>query len=156
MTAPTGEQLESAFSTAFERIVRDDPGGDEDIIGLLAYAIYKRDKRDLALGQTFDSDQLRQHHKMLTHGLIEQYREGALRRLEAYSSAVLAQAEPDIREAARIEAVERARDDVIAAVRTSTSWWLSIILNVVAWLISLAVTFLVAVGAGKISLQISG
>ncbi len=151
----TGES-QREFSTAFERIVRESEAGDEDIIGLLAYAIYKRDKRDLAVNRSIEQAYLNQHHKVLTPGLIEQYREGALRRLEAYSSAVLAQAEPDIREGARVEAVEKARDDVIAVVRSSTTWWLSILWNVVAWLISLTIIFLVTVGTGKVSFQISG
>ena len=79
-----------------------------------------------------------------------------MRRLETYSSAVLARAEPEIREAARIEAIDKARDDVIAVVKTSTTWWISILWNVVAWLISLAIVFLVTVGTGKVSFQISG
>lgn len=36
-------------STAFERLVDASRGpDDEDLVGLLAYAYYKRDKRDLA------------------------------------------------------------------------------------------------------------
>ncbi|WP_375459544.1 hypothetical protein [uncultured Enterovirga sp.] len=147
---------ERSFSTAFDKLVRTDASGDEDIIGLLAYAIYKRDKRDLAVSGALDETHLRQHHKTLTPGLVEQYRDGALRRLEIFSSAVLARAEPDIREAARVEAVERARDDIISVVRTSTTWWVSILWNVIAWLISLAIVFLVTVGTGKVSFQISG
>lgn len=65
-------------------------------------------------------------------------------------------AKPEIEEAARISAVEQARDAVVNEIKSSTDWRMSILWNVVGWLISLAIAFLVTVGTGKVSLQING
>ena len=121
----------------------------------MAYAYYKRDNRDLVLTGELSEELLKDHYKTLTSGLIEQYRESALRRLESYAQTVVATVEPEIRETTRVEAITTAKNEVIAAVESSTKWWLSILCNVVAWLISLAVTFLVIAGLGKITIGIS-
>lgn len=142
------------FSTAFDKLV-ESSGSGPDIVGLLAYALYKRDKREVATTQSLEPEQLRNHHKMLTSGLQSQYRDNALRMLEDYSNEVVARAEPQIRAAARISSIEQARDAVIAEVKSGTAWWQSILWNVLAWLISLAIAFLVTVGTGKVALQIS-
>jgi hypothetical protein len=144
------------YSKAFERLVRPGEAGDDgDLVGLLAYAYYKRDKRELVLTGELPDELLRDHYKTLTSGLIEQYRESALRRLEAYAQTVVATVEPEIREGTRTEAITSAKNEVIAAVQNSTTWWLAILWNVLAWLISLAITFLVIAGLGKITIGIS-
>ena len=146
----------SEYSRAFERLVRPGEERDEDdLVGLLADAYYKRDKRDLVLTGELSENLLKDHHRTLTPGLIEQYRESALRRLEAYAQTVVATVEPELRETTRLDAIISARNEVIAAVESSTKWWLSILWNVVAWLISLAITFLVIAGLGKITIGIS-
>lgn len=142
------------YSTAFDTLVASSEN-DVDIVGLLAYAIYKRDKRELALQGSLDEEHLKNHYKTLTSGLRAQYRESALRQLESYANAVVARAEPEIQAAARIGEINHARDAIIAQVRGSTAWWLSILWNVIAWLISLAIVFLVTIGSGKVSLQIN-
>jgi hypothetical protein len=142
------------YSKAFERLVKLDDPADDDLVGLLAYATYKRDKRDYALSGENSEDDLKTHYKLLTPGLIEQYRANAFRRLEIYGEQVVLSAEPEIQERTRTEAITGSKDEIIRSVRDSTKWWLSIVLNVVAWLISLAITFLVAVGSGKISFNI--
>ena len=128
---------------------------DDDLVGLLAYAYYKRDKRDRALLGSATEEELRQHHTILTPGLIDQYRESALRRLEAYAKTVVAEVEPEIQANARLAEIENAKIAIIDSVRTSTAWWQSILWNVVAWLISLAITILVAFGFGKIVVNIT-
>jgi hypothetical protein len=144
------------YSKAFERLVRSGEDKDEDdLVGLLAYAYYKRDKRDLVLTRELSEELLKDHYKTLTPGLIEQYRESALRRPESYAQTVVATVEPEIRETTRVEAITTAKNEMIAAVESSTKWWLSILWNVVAWLISLAITFLVIAGLGKITIGIS-
>lgn len=142
------------YSTAFDSLVASTET-DSDIVGLLAYALYKRDKRELALDGSLDEEHLRNHHKTLTSGLLSQYRESALRQLESYANEVVERAEPEIQAAARVQEIDHARDAVIAQVKNSTAWWLSILWNVIAWLISLPIIFLVTVGSGKVSLQIS-
>jgi hypothetical protein len=142
------------YSKAFERLVNTDDASDDDIVGLLAYATYKRDKRDYALSEETSEEDLKAHYKLLTPGVIEQYRANAFRRLEIYGEQVVLSAEPEIQERTRIEAIAAAKSDIIATVKNSTTWWQSIAFNVIAWLISLAITFLVATSFGKISLNV--
>lgn len=146
---------EPAFSTAFDRLVGDHDT-EIDIVGLLAYALYKRDKRELAVSKAVDDQMLRQHYKTLTSGLQSQYRDSALRLLEDYSNAVVSRAEPEIMAGARIAQIESAKADIVSEVKSSTAAWKSIVWNVIAWLVSLAIAFLVTIGSGKVSLQING
>jgi hypothetical protein len=146
---------ERRYSTAFDRLVQSNEA-ETDIVGLLAYALYKRDKRELAATQSLNEERLRDHHKTLTSGLLTQYRENALRLLEEYSNVVVARAEPEIQAAARIDAIDRAKDAIIAEVRSGTAGGWSVLWNVIAWLDSLAIAFLVTVASGKISIQING
>ncbi len=143
---------ERAYSNAFDRLVSLDDT-NEDIVGLLAYALYKRDKRDLARSGDLDPDHIRNHHKTLTPGLLSQYRESALRHLESYSADVVLSAKPEIEEEARIESILAAQNRVIEVVMERTSGGMAVVLNVVAWLISLAITFLVAFSSGYLKLS---
>lgn len=142
-------------STAFEKLVTPTDESDDDLVGLRAYAYYKRDKRDRARQGTASEQELRQHHTILTHGLVDQYRESALRRLEAYAKTVVAEVEPDIRASARIAEIENAKIEIIHSVRTNTAGWQSILWNVLAWLISLAITVIIAFSFGKVAISIS-
>lgn len=119
------------YSTAFEKLV-DTENVDEDLVGLLAYAYYKRDKRDLAIGGEFSEEQLADHHRRLTDRLVRQYRENALIRLESYSNEVLERARPQIAEETRTESIEAARSDIIDSVKTASVWWHSVLWNVIA------------------------
>lgn len=142
------DSLSQTYSTAFERLVRD----EDDLIGLLAYAHYKSDKRDLARSGTVGPDDLARHHLTLTDRLIQQYRDNALRRLEAYAEQVVSAAEPEIQERTRTDAIEANANVILTELRSRTLWWQAILWNVLAWLISLAITGLVLVGGGFLKL----
>lgn len=148
--------IEPTYSTAYERLVDANRSpGDEDLVGMLAYAFYKADKRELARSGDFSPEQLRQHYKTLTTGQIDLYRAAALRRLEQYAQLVVDQTRPQIEEETREAHLEVAKGEIISAVKASTSWRTIIAWNVVAWLITLAITFLVAVGFGNLTLTIN-
>ncbi|HEX2018929.1 MAG TPA: hypothetical protein VGO17_08320 [Aurantimonas sp.] len=140
-------------STAFEQIDQLDDI-DEDVVGHLAYAYYKRDKRDLALKGDLNEEALARHHLTLTPRLIHQYRESALLRLESYAEAVLDRSRPEIQEKTRIDAIQGVEERLSERIRSATAWWQTIVWNVVAWLISLAITFLVLTSTGAITINV--
>ena len=144
------------YSTAFERLIDTHrERGDEDVVGMLAYAFYKRDKRVLSQTGVLSEERLREHHKTLTDGQIDLYRGAALQRLERYAESVVVDLRPQIEEETRVGAIESAKAEIIATVQASTSWRTIVAWNVVAWLLTLAITFLVAVGFGNLTLTIN-
>ncbi len=142
---------EDSYSNAFDKLIAEN-GEADDLIGFLAYALYKKDKRELALSGKLDPERLREFHKTLTDGSVQRYREQALSKLETYSEAVVRDAEPEIQEATRTEAVEAAKNAIIREIKSATSAWNSIVLNVVAWLITLGITALVLFTSGYLKL----
>lgn len=135
-------------SDAFERFVRPEGGDDSDVVGLLAYALYKRDKRELAIKGDLSPEDLREHHKRLTDRLVEQQRATALQMMDAFSEVAITDATPQIGEAARFAQIESAKAEIIAAVAEAAKPGRAILWNVVAWLVSLALTIIVVVGTG--------
>jgi len=63
-------------------------------------------------------------------------------------------ARPEIEEWTRKAEILAARDRIIEAVRASTSWRTIVLWNVVAWLLTLTITFLVALGFGAVTVTI--
>lgn len=122
---------------------------------MLAYALYKRDKRDIAQSGVLIEERLREHYKTLTAGQIDLYRGAALQRLERYAESVVVDLRPQIEEETRVDAIESAKAAIISTVKASTSWRTIVVWNVVAWLLTLAITFLVAVGFGNLTLTIN-
>jgi len=143
------------YSTAFEQII-DIDNIDDDVVGHLAYAYYKRDKRELALRGDLDPTVLARHHLMLTPRLIQQYRDNALLRLESYAEAVLDRSRPQIEEETRVTAIEASEARILSRIRAATAWWQNIVWNVVAWLITLAITVLVLASTGAVSINVGG
>jgi|GEM_PF-1726201 len=155
MRPAAAETLEPTCSTAFERLVEGDGvPPNEDLVGLLAYAFYKRDKRELIISDRATPDQLQGYHAILTPSVRARYREHALMRLEDYGERAIEHARPEIEEWTRKAEILAARDRIIEAVRASTSWRTIVLWNVVAWLLTLTITFLVALGFGAVTVTI--
>jgi len=155
MRPAAAETLEPTYSTAFERLVEGDGvPPNEDLVGLLAYAFYKRDKRELIISDRATPDQLQGYHAILTPSVRARYREHALMRLEDYGERAIEHARPEIEEWTRKAEILAARDRIIEAVRASTSWRTIVLWNVVAWLLTLTITFLVALGFGAVTVTI--
>ncbi|MGP9821088.1 hypothetical protein ACTZWW_13820 [Salinarimonas sp. NSM] len=122
---------------------------------LLAYALYERDKRELVDADGIAPERLVDHHLLLSSGQIELYKSSAYERLERFALIVVDEVKPQLEEETRTRAIEVAKAEIIAAVRASTSWRTIVVWNVVAWLLTLAITFLVAVGFGNLTLTIN-
>jgi hypothetical protein len=128
----------ASYSRAFERLVQS----DADLPGLLSYALYKQAIREAALHgrspQGLD-------HRDLTPTEITVYRAMANDRLTALANSVIKQATPKIAETALRAEIGRLQDSLTQTIEHATSWRAAISINLVAWLLSIAITFLIAV-----------
>jgi hypothetical protein len=124
------------YSLAFETLVQ---GPDDDIVGLLAYSIFKASIRE----RVKSGQDVPRHLRNPTHAETEAYRGRAERILERYAERVIADAEPGITAAAR----GSAKDEIIEVVRSRTRGSSAIGYGVVAWFISIVITVIVVLAS---------
>ena len=124
-----------SYSRAFETLVRE----PEDIVGLLAYSLFKASIRERVRG----GQEVPQHLRNPTAAETDAYRGQAERILERYAEGVIAEAEPGITAAAR----GTAKDEIITEVRNRTRAWPAIGYGVVAWFISIVITVVVVLAS---------
>ncbi len=127
---------ETVHSRAFERLV----DGPDEVFGLLAYALYKRTIHERRLGG-FRATPPADRHPTATE--IDAYRNQARRYLSTFGAAAVAAERANIIE----EALGENRAALAAEIRRTTSFWMSVLTGVVAWLISIVLTILVVFAA---------
>ena len=123
---------------AYEQLV----SGDDDLIGLIAYALYKKDKRDFYLGwqEQHGSPPQADHVRaftatVLTLGQQLRYRTAARDMIDAYAKTVADAEKPLIEKGAVTERFEEAARKVEESIR----WYRQIPAGIVAGLIFAAV-----------------
>lgn len=130
-------------SKAFERLVEE----PDDIVGLLAYALYKRtlnERKAAGHGVMLAKDRAPQAHE------ISLYRDQAENYLRAFAQTAIEGEKASL----WVETVktfsdhvdfgiEAARRRIESTVRRGTSVWLGVTVGIVAWLISLAISILI-------------
>jgi hypothetical protein len=123
------------YSKAFETFVRD----PEDIVGFLAYALYKESIRErVRSGQAVPA-----YLRDPTKPDIEAYRGRAERAFELYAAKAIEDATPQIVAAAH----GIAKNEIIAQVRERTGLWANVITGVVVWIVTIILTVIVVAGA---------
>lgn len=128
----------SEHNRAYEQLV----SGDDDLIGLIAYALYKKDKRDFYLswqeqhGTPPGADHVRAFTAtVLTLGQQLRYRTAARDMIDAYAKTVADAEKPLIERGAVTERFEEAARKVEESVR----WYRQIPAGIVAGLVFAAV-----------------
>lgn len=149
---PAG-QTEDKFNTIFKRLV----SGPDDLVGMVAYGIYKQEKRDWII--RFQTEKGRRPNEAEVWAFNEHFSETALARLRseaesmliAFAESVVESRTPDIAKgimASGMEdlskAIEQSTTDVKGYVKAQTSPGWAIVWNTVAWLISVVITVAVA------------
>jgi hypothetical protein len=136
-----GEVSES--SRAYEQLV----SGDEDLIGLIAYALYKKDKRDfyISWSEQHGGPPQTEHVRaftatVLTLGQQLRYRTAARDMLDAYAKTVSDAEKPLIEKGAVTERFE----DAARKVEESVRWYRQVPAGIVGGLILAVVLVLVA------------
>lgn len=145
-----------SFSRAFDRIVQD----ADDVVGLLAYALYKEAVREEVIQGASPNPADRNP----PNAVVKIYREAAEQRLSVVINGGIAQATPDI-EAAAIGNVVKASEILITTkldgvttrledhVNKRTGFLSSITTNLIAWLLSLAITIIILLLANRGGIQ---
>ncbi|MBY0332629.1 MAG: hypothetical protein K2X49_18395 [Acetobacteraceae bacterium] len=136
--AETGpDKADSTYSRAFESFAPD----GNDLIGLLGYALYKAHIREAFLNrQAVNTGS----NRAPTQTEIRAFRGEAERRLSVFADSMVEQATPEIERAGVTREVHASRDAIIAEMGRRTSYRTAIATNVIGWLVSIAITVLVA------------
>jgi hypothetical protein len=137
MNSPSGLS-EASYSRAFETLVE----GPTDLVGLVAYALYKQAIREAGMGGRPMMPPL---HRFPIPTERSAYRGDAERRLQAFAALATEQATPGIITKGVELTVEAARIELIEALNRRTSFTAAILSNLAAWVITLAVTVLLLV-----------
>jgi len=133
------EHYQAPYSRAFDNIVQD----EEDVVGLLAYALYKRAIReDAQQGQRSSGDT-----RNPSRTVVETYRQAAERTLSQVIAGSLEAARPELQISAASDAVENAEIRIISHVNSRTSFGQALLTNIVAWGFTLFVTVLILTAA---------
>lgn len=134
----------SEHNRAYEQLV----SGDDDLIGLIAYSLYKKDKRDFYIswteqhGSAPQADHVRAFSStVLTLGQQLRYRTAARDMIDAYAKTVSDAEKPLIEKGAVTERFEEAARKV----EESTRWYRQVPAGIVAGII-LALVLITVVG----------
>ena len=129
----TGTEL-SEHNRAYEQLV----SGDDDLIGLIAYSLYKKDKRDFYIGwqEQHGSPPQADHVRafsatVLTLGQQLRYRTAARDMIDAYAKTVADAEKPLIEKGAVTERFEEAARKVEESIR----WYRQIPAGIVAGIV---------------------
>ena len=130
------------FSRAFENLVTK---GDEDIVGLLAYALFKQSVREATRGG--DTSQSSERNPAPTS--VHVYRSAAERRLSELVDFAVEGARPQIEASALRRAIQDGEVAIKAHVDQRTGFWTAVLAGIVAWSLSLLVTIVIIWLSGK-------
>ncbi len=128
----------STHSRAFEKLVES----EDDITGLLAYALYKQAIREAARqGRVVHTSA--QRSPVATE--IAVFRGAADSKLYSFSTYIVDQSRAEIVNTAISADIVAMEGRLRTELRNATSWRNAIIINLLAWLLSIAITFLIVV-----------
>jgi hypothetical protein len=129
------------YSKAFDNFVQ----GDSDLVGLLAYSLFKRAIREEAEQGKRSDGNTRNPSKTV----VSTYRQAAERELSEVISASIEAAKPDIQGSAALSAVEGARADVMEHVTNRTGFLPALVTNILAWAFTLVITVLILLALNR-------
>jgi hypothetical protein len=136
LSDPSGRS--SSHSRAFETFVRT----QDDLIGLIAYALYKQNLREVAIsGRPLPLAAAR----VPTPTEVSAYRGDAERKLQTFAANAVDMATPDIVERGVGTAIDAATLQLTEVINRRTSARVAIATNIAAWVITLAITVLLLV-----------
>lgn len=135
MEGKGGQPAEESYSRAFDNIVQD----EEDVVGLLAYALYKRAIREEAQsGQRSNGDT-----RNPSRTVVQTYRQAAERTLSEVIENALQAARPELQASATLDAIETSRAGLSEHITRRTGFVQAIFVNIVAWALTLVLTVLI-------------
>lgn len=125
-----------SYSRSFEAFV----GGETDLPGLLAYALYKQALRERTINGLPTPKGAERHP---TRTEIDTYRGAADRRLQTFALSAIEETRPEIERAFIGAAITDAKKDIIRSIENGTSFWWGVTVNIVGWVSALGLTLLI-------------
>jgi hypothetical protein len=125
------------YSKAFENLVRE----QDDLEGLLAYALYKQtlhERRQNGMPISSSAD------RSLASSEISTFRSMARTSLKAFESIVIAREKDDIVKAGALSVTESIKRTINERTAVLPSIFIGIVVGIVAWVLSLGITIVVA------------
>lgn len=134
---PAGPQR---YSLAFEKFV-DSRDGENDVVGLLAYALFKQSVRETARAGTAAPGDRRDPSPTT----VDAYRGAASQLLTGVIDRAIEEATPEIQQSATLAAISTAGSEIKSHVTQRTSFGSALLTNIIAWLVTLAIAALVVI-----------
>ncbi|MGK2910326.1 MAG: hypothetical protein ACSLE1_11100 [Sphingobium sp.] len=136
------------YSRAFENFVASD-GDDEDVVGLVAYALFKQAVREEAAAGTAHAGDTRNPPATT----VKTYRAAAEQILTEVIGRAIDEATPEIQQSAVLAAIDNATVKIEAHVTQRTGFGSALLTNIIAWIITLAIASLILILATRPSLE---
>jgi hypothetical protein len=125
------------YNTVYEKLVQH----DDDLVGLIAYALYKQNKRDWLVEHRNRKAKDPTEAEMSAYltsqqldGTVRMYRERAAAVLDEFGKQVIDRATPDIQ-----------RDAVAGSIEKSLSWWRQIPTGIASALVYTILLIVIAI-----------
>ena len=115
----------------------------DDIVGLIAYGLFKYEQSEWADKTRPARDAVDRHHEQLQSTRIESLRSNAELRLTKWANSLEEQWREQQYQLLARNVFEEASDDIIRTVEKSSSFWKSVGASVVAWFASIVLTLVV-------------
>jgi len=139
-----GAQDPPSHSRAFENFV--ETGSDErDVVGLIAYALYKQGIREEAISGTAAPGAQRNPPTTT----VTTYRAAATQLLTEIVQRAIDETTPEIQRSAVLNAVETAKAEIKGHVTGRTNFGPALLTNIIAWIVTLAIAVLILRLAGS-------
>ncbi len=119
-------------------MVRPD-GEDEDIVGLVAYALFKKAIREEARSRSSSSSDTRNPSETT----VKTYRAAAEQLLTEVVGLAIEEATPEIQQSAVLAAVETSQSKIETHITKRTNFVSALLANIVAWVITLALAAII-------------
>ncbi len=123
-----------SYSRAFENLVAE----PNDVVGLLAYALYKQHVREEFSQGIHTEGRLRNP----TQTTIDMFRSSAESRLNQFAADAIDEARDEIQQSAILNTLESSVSEISQHISRSTGSVRAIWTNFIAWLLTIAVTVL--------------
>ena len=143
MALPADDSKAPVYSRAFENLVETNDD-EKDVVGLIAYALYKQGIREEAISGTGTPGPQRNPPATT----VTTYRAAATQLLTEIVQRAIDETTPEIQRSAVLTAVETAKGEIKGHVTSRTNFGPALLTNIVAWIITLAIAVLVLWLAG--------
>lgn len=141
-------QPAQAYSRAFENFVVTE-GDEEDVVGLVAYALFKQAIREEAATGSLPAGDARNPSATT----VKTYRAAAEQLLTGIVDRALDAATPDLQQSALLTAIEGATGQIKSHVTERTGFGSALLTNLIAWVVTIAIATFILILAARPSVE---